>query len=64
MTKTQRRVRAASSAKKRGILKAVRTLLKKTNPSAKITGARVAKLKGGGLTIRPIKANRAKKAAR
>ncbi len=59
MTKTAKRARAAVSRKKTGILKAVRSLLKKTNPSAKITGARVARLKGGGLTIRPIKANAA-----
>ncbi len=57
MTKTAKRNRAAASRKKTGLIKAVRSLLKKANPSARITGARVVKLKGGGLTIRPIKAN-------
>lgn len=57
-TKAQKRARAAKSSKQRGIVKAVRALLKKTNPSAKISGARVVKLKGGGLTIRPIKGTR------
>ncbi len=60
MTKAQKSAKAARSRKRTGIMKAVRSLLKKTNPSAAITGARVARLKGGGLTIKPIKANRAK----
>ena len=66
MTKKQERTRAATSRKRTGIVKAVKTLLKKTNPSARISGARVVKLRGGGLTIRPVKANpvRRKRAAR
>lgn len=60
MTIKQRRARASRAAKQRGIIKAVKGLLKKTNPSAKITGARIVKLKGGGLTIRPLRANPAK----
>jgi hypothetical protein len=64
MTKTQRKAKARTSARKRGIVGAVKTLLKKVNPSARISGARVVKLKGGGLTIRPIKANKARKAKR
>ena len=64
MTKTQRKAKARTSARKRGIVGAVKTLLKKLNPSARISGARVVKLKGGGLTIRPIKANKARKAKR
>ncbi len=44
-----------------GLVKAVKTLLKKANPAARISGASVVKLKGGGLTIRPIKANAAKR---
>jgi hypothetical protein len=59
-TKKARRAKARTASKKRGIAAAVKSLLKKTNPSARITGARVARLKGGGLTIKPIKANRAK----
>ncbi len=61
LTKTAKRAKAAASRKKTGIIKAVRSLLKKANPSAKISGARVVKLKGGGLTIRPIKANSSKR---
>jgi len=56
-TKTQKRAHAAKRAKQSRLAKAVKGLLKQTNPTAKITGARVARLKGGGLTIRPIKAN-------
>ncbi len=57
MTKKQRSARASRAAKQRGIIKAVRGLLKKTNPSAKIVGARVVKLKDGVLKITPVKAN-------
>jgi hypothetical protein len=57
-TKSQKRARAAKSAKQRGIIKAVRGLLKKTNPSARIVGAKVVKLKDGVLKITPVKANR------
>ena len=64
MTKTKRRAKARTTARKRGIVGAVKTLLKKVNPSVRISGARVVKLKGGGLTIRPIKANKARKANR
>jgi hypothetical protein len=56
MTKKQRRAKGRTAARKRGIVGAVKTLLKKVNPSARISGARVVKLKGGGVTIRPIKA--------
>jgi hypothetical protein len=56
MTKKQRRAKGRTVARKRGIVGAVKTLLKKVNPSARISGARVVKLKGGGVTIRPIKA--------
>lgn len=41
----------------RGVVKALRTLLKKANPAARITGASVVKLKGGVLKITPIKGN-------
>ena len=64
MTKTQRKAKARTSARKRGIVGAVKTLLKKVNPSVRISGARVVKLNGGGLTIRPIKANKARRAKR
>lgn len=57
MTKKQKRTRAAAGARKRSLAKAVRSLLKKANPSAKITGAKVVKLKGGALRITPIKDN-------
>ncbi len=61
MTIKQKRARASRAAKTRSIVKAVKGLLKKTNPSAKITGARVVKLKGGALRITPIKANPSKR---
>ncbi len=61
MTKKQRSARASRAAKQRGIVKAVKGLLKKTNPSAKITGARVVKLRDGVLKITPIKANRGRR---
>jgi hypothetical protein len=57
MTKTAQRARASKQAKNRGIVKAVRSLLKKTNPSARISGAKMVRLKGGVLKITPIKAN-------
>jgi len=61
MTIKQKRARASRAAKNRGIVKAVKGLLKKTNPSAKITGARVVKLRDGVLKITPIKANRGRR---
>lgn len=61
MTKKQKSAKASRARKNSGIVKAVRSLLKKTNPSAKITGARVVKLKGGALRITPIKANRGRR---
>lgn len=57
MRKAQRKAKAKTAARKRGIVQAVKALLKKTNPSAKISGARVVKLTGGVLKITPIKAN-------
>ena len=57
MTIKQKRARASRAAKQRGITKMVKGLLKKTNPSAKITGARVVKLKGGVLKITPVRDN-------
>ncbi len=61
LTKKQRSARASRAAKQRGIVQAVKGLLKKTNPSAKITGARVVKLRDGVLKITPIKANRGRR---
>jgi hypothetical protein len=61
LTKAQQRARASRAAKQRAIVKAVKGLLKKTNPSAKITGARVVKLRDGVLKITPIKANRGRR---
>lgn len=57
-TKAQKRAKARTAAKKRGLVQAVHALVKKLNPTAAISGARVVKLKGGGLTIRPIKSAR------
>ena len=61
MTKKKRSASASRARRKTGIVKAVRSLLKKTNPSARISGARVVKLKGGALRITPIKANRGRR---
>lgn len=60
-TKAQKRLNAKRAARKRSIAKSVRALLKKANPSAKITGAEVVKLKGGALRITPIKSNRGRR---
>jgi hypothetical protein len=49
--------KAARQRKKSGIAKDVRALLKKVNPSAAISGAKVVKLKGGALKITPVKSN-------
>jgi hypothetical protein len=61
MTKSQKRAKASRAAKQRGIVQAVKGLLKKTNPSAKITGARVVKLRDGVLKITPIRANKGRR---
>ncbi len=57
MTIKQKRARASRAAKTRAIVKAVKGLLKKTNPSAKITGAKVVKLRDGVLKITPVRSN-------
>jgi hypothetical protein len=60
-TKAQRRAKARNAAKKRGIVEAVHALVKKLNPTAKITGAEVVRLKHGVLKITPVKANAGKR---
>lgn len=59
MTKLQQRVKAHNTAKKRAKGKAAHALLKQMNPAGtmkRITGVRVRKLKGGGVTVTPVKA--------
>ncbi len=60
-TKAQKTAAASRKRKQNGLVKAVKNLLKKSNPSAKITGARLVKLKGGALRITPIKANKGRR---
>jgi hypothetical protein len=55
-TKKQKREKAAKTAAKRRVAVALAKFLKQANPAMKTAGARVTRLKGGGFTIRPIKA--------
>ena len=56
MTKKQRKAKARSGARKRRIAKAAGALLKAVrNPGKKIFGVRVTRLKGGGVSIKPVK---------
>jgi acyl-CoA hydrolase len=61
MTKLQRRLKAHHAARKRAKARAAHALLKQMNPAGtmkKITGVRVRKLKGGGVSVTPVKAQR------
>jgi hypothetical protein len=55
-TKAQKREKAAKTAAKRRVAVALAKFLKQANPAMKTAGATVTRLKGGGFTIRPIKA--------
>ena len=61
MTKLQKRVKAHNAARKRGIAKSAGALLKRLNPAKRITEFRVRRLKGGGVTVVPLKKNAASK---
>lgn len=54
-TKAERLMRLQRSARKRGLASAAGTLLKKLNPASKVHAVRVKRLKGGGVTITPVK---------
>ena len=60
-TKAQKRAKAKTAATKRKVASALATFLKKTNPGAKLAGARVQKLGGGVIKITPIKLNRGRR---
>jgi hypothetical protein len=55
-TKAERAVKAQKASKQRRIVVALKKFLEKANPAMKTAGASVTRLKGGGFTIRPIKA--------
>lgn len=59
MTKAQRKQKARTAAKKRGIAKAVKGLLSKVNPGKKVHAVKVRRLKGGGVSIHPVKVAKA-----
>lgn len=60
-TKAERAVRAQKASAKRRVAVALAKFLKQANPAMKTTGATVTRLKGGGFTIRPIKAAKGRK---
>ena len=58
MTKTQRKAKAATAARKRSRAKAAVALLKKLNPGRSLKGVthvRVTRTKGGGVSVKPVK---------
>lgn len=59
MTKLQKRMKAHHAARKRAKTKAAHALLKQMNPAGtmkRISGVRVKRLKGGGVSVTPVKA--------
>jgi len=56
-TKAQKREKARKASVQRRVASALAKFLKQANPAMKTAGATVTRLKGGGFTIRPIKAN-------
>lgn len=59
-TKKQKREKARKASVQRRVAVALAKFLKQANPAMKTAGASVTRLKGGGFTIRPIKANAGK----
>ena len=58
-TKLSRKVKAQRAATKRRVANALSKYLKQLNPARKVpTAVRVKKLKGGGVTITPVKAKK------
>jgi hypothetical protein len=57
-TKIQKREATKKASAKRRVAVALAKFLKQANPAMKTEGATVTRLKGGGFTIRPIKATK------
>jgi UDP-N-acetylglucosamine:LPS N-acetylglucosamine transferase len=55
-TKKQKREKSRKASVQRRVAVALAKFLKQANPAMKTAGATVTRLKGGGFTIRPIKA--------
>ena len=55
-TKAQKREKARKASVQRRVAVALAKFLKQANPAMKTAGATVTRLKGGGFTIRPIRA--------
>jgi hypothetical protein len=56
VTKVQKREKVRKASVQRRVASALAKFLHQANPAMKTSGAKVTKLKGGGFTIRPIKA--------
>ena len=57
-TKAERLMRLQRASRKRGVASAAGTLLKKLNPSSNVHAVRVKRLKGGGVSVIPVKVKR------
>jgi hypothetical protein len=55
-TKAQKREKAKKASVKTRVANALAKFLHQANPAMKTSGASITRLKGGGFTIRPIKA--------
>jgi len=62
-TKLQRKVKAAKASAKRRVAVALAKFLRQANPGRKVGEVRMYRLKGGGITIRPVKRSKSKKVA-
>jgi hypothetical protein len=60
-SKAQRAVAAQKRAVERRVAVALAKFLKQANPAMKTSGATIQRLKGGAMTIRPIKATRGRR---
>jgi hypothetical protein len=60
-TKAQKREKAKKASVKTRVANALAKFLHQANPAMKTSGATVTRLKGGGFTIRPIKAARGRR---
>lgn len=54
-TKAERAMASQRASRKRGLHKAVATLMKKLNPGRKVDAVSITKLKGGGVSVKPVK---------
>lgn len=55
LTKAERLMKSQRAARRRAVAKAAGTLLKKMNPASKVGAVRVKRLKGGGVSLIPVK---------